>query len=212
MRDITGLCQKREDHPFCWPTDAERTIEVNPAVRSFYVLQISCGSNKVFWAAEVAPVELVGAEGGDFFVGGGEAEVGVDDGEDAGFGDEAEETRRDNVDAGEGEWMATSGQWVVLRLRSEEVARGMRLGLGNGDAGRSAYATGSGIGAGDESVGVVDAAAGEKIVLVEEELAGGGALLDGEGGEGGRFFVGGEHLAEVDGGEDVDVVEEEGFV
>ncbi len=48
--------------------------------------------------------------------------------------------------------------------------------------------------------------------MVEEKLAGGGALLDGEGGEGGRFFVGFEHLAEVDGGEDVDVVEEEGFV
>ena len=88
----------------------------------------------------------------------------------------------------------------------------MRLGLGNGDAGRSAYATGSGIRAGGESIDVVDAAASEEIVLVEEELAGGGALLDCEGGEGGRFLVGGEHLAEVDGGEDVDVVEEEGFV
>jgi len=47
--------------------------------------------------------------------------------------------------------------------------------------------------------------------LVEEELAGGGALLDGEGGEGGRFFVGGEHLVEVDIAEDVDVVQKEGF-
>jgi len=166
--------------------------------------------SEVFGTAEVAPVEGVGAEGGDFFVGGCEAEVGVDDGEDAGFGDKREKARRDDVDAGEGEWMVSGGQWVVLR--SEEVARGMRLGLGNGDAGRSAYATGSGIRAGGESIDVVDAAASEEIVLVEEELAGGGALLDCEGGEGGRFFVGGEHLAEVGGGEDVYVVEEEGFV
>jgi len=55
-------------------------------------------------------------------------------------------------------------------------------------------------------------ATGEEIVLVEEELAGRGALLDGEGGEGGGFFVGFEHLAEVDITEDIDVVEEEGLL
>jgi len=49
---------------------------------------IGRGFLQVCRAAEVAPVKGVGAEGGDFFVGFGEAEVGVDDGEDAGFGDE----------------------------------------------------------------------------------------------------------------------------
>jgi hypothetical protein len=50
---------------------------------------IGRGFLQVCRAAEVAPVEGVGAEGGDFLVGFGEAEVGVDDGEDAGFGDES---------------------------------------------------------------------------------------------------------------------------
>ena len=49
-------------------------------------------------------------------------------------------------------------------------------------------------------------------IVVEEELAGGGTGLDGQGGEGAIAFVELEHLGEVDGAEDVDVVEEEGFV
>ena len=53
--------------------------------------------------AEVAPVVFVGAEGEDFFVLGGEAEVGGDDGEDAFFGDHGKEAGGDDVDAGEGE-------------------------------------------------------------------------------------------------------------
>jgi len=64
---------------------------------------------------------------------------------------------------------------------------------------------------GDERFYVLDAATDEEIVLVEEKLAGRAALLDGEGGDGGGFFVGFEHLVEVDIGEDVDVVEEERF-
>jgi hypothetical protein len=36
-------------------------------------------------AAEVAPVVFVGTEGEDFFALGGKAEIGVNDGEDAGF-------------------------------------------------------------------------------------------------------------------------------
>jgi len=119
---------------------------------------------EVFWAAEVAPVEGVGAEGGDSFVGFGEAEIGFDDGEDAGFGDEGEKAGRDDVDTGEGEWMVSSGEWAVLGVRGGGIARGMRVGLGDGDAGpygmnTSAYATGSGIHAGGEGVSVVDAAA-----------------------------------------------------
>jgi len=49
-------------------------------------------------------------------------------------------------------------------------------------------------------------------VLVEEEGAGGFAGLDGKGGEGVIFGVELEHTAEIDGADDVDVVEEEGFV
>ncbi len=54
---------------------------------------------EIFGAAEVAPVVFVGAEGEDFFVGGGEAEVGVDDGEDAGFGDEIKKAWRNQMDS-----------------------------------------------------------------------------------------------------------------
>lgn len=42
------------------------------------------------------------AEGLDFLGLGGQAEVGVDDGEGAGFGEHREEARREDVDAGEG--------------------------------------------------------------------------------------------------------------
>lgn len=52
------------------------------------LLDVLCGSPEIFGTAEVAPVEIVCAKGRDFFTGLGEAEIGVDDGEDAGFGDE----------------------------------------------------------------------------------------------------------------------------
>jgi hypothetical protein len=42
------------------------------------------------------------AEGQDFLALGGEAEVGVDDGEGAGFGEHGEEAGGEDVDAGEG--------------------------------------------------------------------------------------------------------------
>jgi hypothetical protein len=49
--------------------------------------QIGSGLGEVRWAAKVAPVVLVGAKGEDFLALGGEAEVGIDDGEDAVFGE-----------------------------------------------------------------------------------------------------------------------------
>jgi len=52
----------------------------------------------------------------------------------------------------------------------------------------------------------------ELVFGVEEEEAGGVAVLDGESGEGVVFAVELEHGGEVDVGEDIDVVEEEGFV
>lgn len=55
-------------------------------------------------------------------------------------------------------------------------------------------------------------AAAELEIVVEEELTGGFARLDGEGGESLMVFVELEHGGEIDGAEDVDVVEEEGFV
>ena len=100
-------------------------------------------------AAEVAPVELIGAKGGDSLARGGEAKIGIDDGEDAGLADEGEQDGRDDVDAGEGQ-----REWRVL--------------------GRPHDFIGS----------VTLSAADEEILFVEEELAGGLALLDGKGGEG----------------------------
>ena len=54
-------------------------------------------------AAEIAPVVGVGAESEDVLALGGEAEVGINDGEDAFFGEEGEEAGGDEMDAGEGE-------------------------------------------------------------------------------------------------------------
>ncbi len=54
--------------------------------------------------------------------------------------------------------------------------------------------------------------ADELEIVVKEEFAGGFAGLDGQGGQGVIFGVELEHGAEVDGADDVDVVEEEGFV
>ncbi len=82
-------------------------------------MQIEGGLGEVGGAAEVAPVVFVGAEGEDFFSLGGEAEVGVDDGEDAFFGEHGEKAGRNDVDAGEGEgfkkWRVASGEWRVRR-------------------------------------------------------------------------------------------------
>lgn len=66
------------------------------------LLQIEGGLGEVGGLAEVAPVGVVVAEGQDFFAWGGEAEVGVDDGEGAGLGEQGEEARGEDVDAGEG--------------------------------------------------------------------------------------------------------------
>ena len=72
-----------------------------PALRHL-LLQVEGGLGEVGGAAEVAPVVFVGAEGEDFFALGGEAEIGVDDGEDAFFGEHGEKAGGDDVDAGEG--------------------------------------------------------------------------------------------------------------
>jgi hypothetical protein len=55
------------------------------------LLQVEGGLGEVGGAAEVAPVVLVGAEGEDGVGLGGEAEVGIDDGEGADFSEEGEE-------------------------------------------------------------------------------------------------------------------------
>src|SRR5690242_21652887 len=63
-----------------------------------FLLQVEDGLGEVGGAAKVAPVVFVGAEGQDFFALGGKAEVGVDDGEDALFGEHGEEAGGDDVD------------------------------------------------------------------------------------------------------------------
>src|SRR6266700_1855694 len=70
---------------------------------------VAGGLLDVLGAAEVAPVVLVGAEGGDGLAFSGEPEVGVDDGECAGFGELGKDLRRDDVDAGEGEGLRVGG-------------------------------------------------------------------------------------------------------
>ena len=76
-------------------------------------------------AAEVAPIVLVAAKRENPLALGGEADVGVDDGEDSGFGEHGQEARRNDVDTGEGQrrfafcfaghqWRVASGQWRVL--------------------------------------------------------------------------------------------------
>ena len=67
------------------------------------LLQVHGGLSKVGGAAEVAPVVFVGAEAEDFFALTGEAEIGIDDREDAFFGEHREEAGRNDVDAGEGQ-------------------------------------------------------------------------------------------------------------
>ena len=69
------------------------------------------------------------AEGQDFLALGGEAEVGIDDGEGAFFGEHGEQAGRDDVDAGEcqgeerggffglGKWRVASGEWGVGAAR-----------------------------------------------------------------------------------------------
>ena len=66
------------------------------------------GLGEVGWAAEVAPIIFIGAEGEDVFALGGEAEVGGDDGKDALFPEHGEEAGGDEVDAGEGEGVGIS--------------------------------------------------------------------------------------------------------
>ncbi len=72
-------------------------------------MDIGGGLGEVFRAAEVAPVEFVGAEGNDFFPGGGQAEIAVDDGEGAAFREEGEEARGDDVNSCEGERLQGRG-------------------------------------------------------------------------------------------------------
>jgi hypothetical protein len=162
--------------------------------------QVEGGLGEVGGAAEVAPVVLVGAEGEDFLALGGEAEVGGNDGEDAFFGEHGKEAGGDYVDAGEGEGLEGLGLgygrsgFLAPQIRPK---RRMRAALGMTSFCYLGWARGAGV---------------ELEMVVEEELAPGGAGLDGEGGEGVMVFVELEHASEVDGAEDVDVVEEEGLV
>lgn len=124
------------------------------------LLKIGGGLGEVGGAAEVAPIVLVGAEGEDFLALGGEAEVGGDDGEDAFFGEHGEEAGRDDMDAGEGEgvkkWRVASDKWRVGR-KTRGIPRFAR----------------------NDTSFIVDVAATELEVVVEEELAPGVTGLDG---------------------------------
>lgn len=84
--------------------------------RTFF--QLDCGLGEVGGLAEVAPIGMVVAQGEDFFALRGQAKIGVDDGEDAGFGEHGKETGRDDMDAGEGQWNESRvavGEWRTGR-------------------------------------------------------------------------------------------------
>jgi hypothetical protein len=66
------------------------------------LLEVEGGLGEVGGAAEVAPVVFVGAEGDDLIALGGEAEIGVDDGERAFFGEHVKEAGGNHVNAAEG--------------------------------------------------------------------------------------------------------------
>jgi len=153
------------------------------------LFQVEGGLSEIGGAAEVAPVVLVGAEGEDFFALGREPKVGGDDREDAFFGEHGEEARGDDVDAGESEGLKRG--WSRF-LRPE----GLSYSMGN----KFRFAIGA------------DHPAAELEMVVEEEGARSFAGLDGEGGEGAVLGVELQHAAEIDGADDVDVVEEKGLV
>jgi len=128
-------------------------------------VKIEGGLGEVGGAAEVAPIELVGAEGLDFLALGGETDVGGDDGEDAFFGEHGEEAGGDDVDAGEGKGLQRRGFWGLGKwfMGFRRLFR---------DLGKWRVASG------EWQVGF-QAAAAELVVVVEEEGAGGFAGLDG---------------------------------
>ena len=66
-------------------------------------LQVEGCLGKVGGLAEVAPIVLIGEEGEDFLALAGEAEIGVNDGEDAVLGEHRKKAGGNDVDAGEGE-------------------------------------------------------------------------------------------------------------
>lgn len=121
-------------------------------------------------AAEVTPIILVGAEGYDFLALGREAEIGIDDGKDAPFGEEGEETGGEGVDTGEGErkWRVASDEGRVGR--KSRFSRHKSLGMSRRGISRFAR---------NDGIFIFDAATDELEIVVEEELARGCAGLDG---------------------------------
>lgn len=92
--------------------------------RTFF--QFDCGLGEVGGLAEVAPIGMIVAQSEDFFTLRGQAEIGVDDGEDAGFGEHGQEAGRDDVDAGEGQWNESRvaiGEWQAGRGEISGFAR-----------------------------------------------------------------------------------------
>lgn len=79
-----------------------RMCKPESALGKEILLEVEGGLGEVGGPAEVAPIVLVGGEGEDFLTKPGQAEVGVNDREDAVFREKGEEARGEDVDAGEG--------------------------------------------------------------------------------------------------------------
>src|SRR5215470_8591464 len=144
----------------------------------YCLFDIFCGLFKIFEAAEVTPVVVVGTESGNSFPERGKTQVSVDNREDARLYDERQQVRRDKLNAGESQGHGRSS---------------FRRRLGN------------------ECIDVVDTATDEDIVLVEEQLAGRRPVLNGERRKSLLLFVRVQHFIEIDGADNVYVVDNEGF-
>lgn len=106
---------------------------------------------------------------------GREPEVGGDDGEDAVFGEEREEPGREDMDAGESEGLQCDRREISPRGRRAKRKRSP-FARNNGIL---RVRDGGVVRRRNESVFASDAAAAELEIVVEEELAGGFAGLDG---------------------------------
>lgn len=162
----------------------------NPSAWRIYpALQIAGSCGKVLGTAEIAPVSTVGAKAEDFFALRGQAQIRVDDGECALLLEQRKDARREDVNAAKGEGL----DFTSIDLTSLDPRRGPdqarcdgleRFGPGQRAAARAA----------------------EPMLGVEEQVARGFAILDGDGGECAVFGVMAHHGAEIDGAENIDIV------
>ena len=153
------------------------------------VRHIVGGIVEVFRPAEIAPIGAIGAKGKNLFALFREAQIGVDDGKGAFFFKLREDARREDVNAGKGEGL----DWTRGRERDSSWTDTFPIG-------RPSVL---------QSLRASRRADRRMALLVEEQIARGLAVLDGQRGQRVVFRVIPHHTREIDGAEDIDVVDEE---